>query len=173
MGLSVAHGIARAHGGAVTAYSELGKGSVFHVYLPIIPEDSEFEQKEQDTAPIGSEVILFVDDEEALTGMGKEMLEGLGYQVVSRTCSLEALEAFRANPDKFDLVITDLTMPKMTGMEMAREMKLIRSDVRVILCSGFSQTMASDQAKAIGVKEVVMKPLVRSQLAKTIRNILD
>ena len=172
MGLSVAHGIARAHGGAITAYSELGKGSVFHVYLPVIPEDLEFEQDESDSAPLGSETILFVDDEEALTEMGRDMLEGLGYQVVTRSCSLEALEAFRANPDKFDLVITDFTMPKMTGMEMAREMKRIRKDVRVILCSGFSQTMALDQAKAIGVSEVVMKPLVRSQLAKTVRKIL-
>ena len=172
LGLSVVHGIVRVHGGAITAYSELGKGSQFHVYLPMISDESEYELTERE-APTGSEVILFVDDEEALVEMGKDLLEGLGYQVVARACGLEALEAFKAQPHKFDLVITDLNMPHITGLELARNLKQINKEVRVILCSGFSQTLTADQAEAAGIKEVIMKPLVRSQLATAIRRSLQ
>ena len=100
-------------------------------------------------------------------------LEGLGYKVTARTSGIEALEAFRTWPDKFDLVITDLTMPKMTGIDFARELLSIRPDIPVILCTGFSHTVTLENARAVGVRELVMKPLFAHDLAGAIRRVLD
>ena len=137
---------------------------------------SSFEQQEtQIREPIlhGTERILLVDDEEAIVFMEKQMLERLGYSVVSRTSSVEALEAFRAAPGKFDLVITDMAMPNISGDQLASELIKIRSDIPVVLCTGFSERMPEERAKALGIKGFLMKPIVMKDLSKTIREVLD
>ena len=174
MGLSVVHGIVMSCHGAITVQSEVGKGTEFHVYLPLLI-GTERENKETVAVPTdrGNERILFVDDEEELVNLGKEMLTGLGYQVIGRTSSREALELFRALPSQFDLVITDMTMPNLTGVELAQELMRIRPDLPVILCTGFSETITPQRAKSLGMREFVMKPIVTRQIAAAIRRALD
>lgn len=173
MGLSVVHGIVQSHGGGVKVFSEPGKGTTFDVLFPRIEKEIEYKTEALEPLPLGNERILFVDDEEVLVDLGKQMLERLGYKVVSRTSSVEALEAFRADPHKFDLVITDMTMPNMTGDEFAEEIMAIRPDTPIILCTGFSDRITKEKAEKMGIREFAMKPLVMSDLAKTIRKILD
>jgi PAS domain S-box-containing protein len=174
MGLSTIHGIVKSHGGDIKVYSEPGKGTEFYVYFPLI-ETKPVEPKTVSTGPVqkGSERILLVDDEEPIVRMVKQMLERLGYQVATRTSSVEALEAFRANSDKFDLVITDMTMPNMTGVELAPRLLEIRPDIPIILYTGFSEITDANKAKALGIREFLMKPIVRDQIARTIRKVLD
>ena len=154
--------------------SKVGKGTEFNVYLPLLTE-VEDKQEAKVKAPIagGKERILFVDDEAALVQLATSTLSGLGYEVVGRTSSLEALELFRARPDSFDLVITDMTMPNMTGSELAQQLIHIRPDVSVILCTGFTEEMTQEKARALGVKEFIMKPIIKSQIAEAIRRALD
>ncbi len=174
MGLSVAQGIIKAHGGTITVYSELGKGTTFQVYLPIIHEAEKEENKESEQPlPTGSERILFIDDEQVLIEIGSQMLEQFGYEVVTKRSSTEALELFRAEPDRFDLVITDMTMPDMTGDKLAHELMKIRPQIPIILCTGHSRLVSEEKAKDIGIKAFVMKPLVMRNLAETVRKVLD
>ena len=121
----------------------------------------------------GKERILFVDDEEVLVELGMNMLNGLGYDVVGRTSSVEALEVFRVRPRYFDLVITDMTMPNMTGVDLAKEMLMIRPDIPVILCTGFSEMISEEKARNIGIREFIMKPFLKNSLAMKIREVLD
>ena len=174
MGLSVVHGIVMDHGGDIRVYSEPGKGTAFHIYLPLI-ETGSVEQEIISAGPVptGTERILFVDDEEQIVQMVQQILESLGYHVTPRTSSVEAFEAFRAKPDEFDLVITDMTMPNMTGAELAPKLLKIRSDIPIILCTGFSELMDENKANAIGIREYVMKPVIRDKMARTIRKVLD
>jgi PAS domain S-box-containing protein len=173
LGLSVVHGIVKNHEGEITVESELGKGTVFHVFLPVAEIEGEAEIKEVVEIPGGNERVLFVDDEHATTDVMKKMLERLGYTVKTRTNSLEALEAFQADPDGFDLVITDMTMPYMTGAELARKIMHIRQDIPIILCSGFSEQMNEAKAQKIGIRAFIMKPVIRSELAQIIRDVLN
>ena len=123
--------------------------------------------------PLGKERILYIDDEPDIVAIGKQLLESLGYQVLGSTNSIEAFELFRSQPDQFDLVITDLTMPNMTGDYLARELKTIRKDIAVILCSGLSFKMSEKEAGEMGVDAVLMKPIDRADLATSVRSVLD
>ncbi len=172
MGLSVVHGIVKNCGGTITIYSELGEGTTFNVFLPIIETETEPQIAAEKPPPTGTERVLFVDDEETLVEMGRQMLEHLGYKVVTRTSSIEALELFKTKPDNFDLVITDMTMPNMTGDKLAREVMKIRPDIPIILCTGFSARITEERAKDMGIKAFVMKPIPMQNLADTVRRVL-
>ena len=175
MGLSVVHGIVKGHGGDISVHSEPGKGTRVDVFLPMIENNTEvpLETVSLESIPGGNEHILLVDDEENIVHMIHHMLERLGYHVTGRTSSVEALEAFRSQPKKFDIIITDQTMPNMTGEELAKELLQIRPDIPIILCTGFSEIIPEEKAKAIGIKDYIMKPVLKSQLAKAVRYALD
>jgi CheY-like chemotaxis protein len=174
MGLSVVHGIVTNMGGAVQVHSEQGKGTEFHVYFPIEKKSLKKQATHSKTQiQGGTEQILIVDDEEVILTIEKQILERLGYQVTSRVSSLEALEAFRANPDRFDIVITDMAMPNMSGDKLSAELIKIRSDIPVLLCTGFSETMSEEKATSLGIKGFLLKPVVIKDLALKIREVLD
>jgi CheY-like chemotaxis protein len=173
LGLAVVHGIVKNHDGAVRVQSQQDQGTKFHVLLPKVEVADQYHPEFASPIPYGKERILFVDDEELLVDLGKQMLEVLGYHVLAETNPLTALETFRKAPEAFDLVITDMTMPKMTGYALAREIMGIRSDIPVILCTGYSESISEEEAKAGGIKEFIMKPLAIIDLAKMIRRVLD
>jgi PAS domain S-box-containing protein len=174
LGLSVVLGIVKDHGGDIRVYSEIGKGTAVSVYLPLIenaidgPTDAATR-----VYPTGNESILLVDDEAAILNMEKMVLEKLGYRVTTCSGSLEALEIFKADPGRFDLVISDRGMPKMTGEVLAREMMAIRPKIPIILCTGFSDEGDDERARAVGIRGYLMKPVAKAVLAETIRNVLD
>jgi PAS domain S-box-containing protein len=172
MGLAIVHGIITGSGGFITLVSTPDKGSVFYIHLPVVAETSAIVNETAETVPAGSEHILFIDDEDLLVEMTSEILERLGYRVTVRTSSLEALTTFQNQPDRFDLVITDQTMPGMTGTDLARRMLQIRPDLPIILCTGYSTLIFEEQAKAIGIRAFLLKPLARKDLAHLIRKVL-
>lgn len=172
LGLAVVYGIVKNYGGAITVYSEQGKGTAFHILLPRIEGEVIPEAEISEPLPTGNERILFVDDEKSLLQMGQKMLERLGYQVFPCSDSVRALDLFREKPDEFDLVITDQTMPGMTGTELASELLRIRPDIPIILCTGFSQLVNQEKAELMGIREFVMKPIVKHEIAKAIRKAL-
>jgi CheY-like chemotaxis protein len=173
MGLAVVHGIVTGHGGDILVRSEQGKGASFFVFLPAVEKRMQPETRIAIRPPTGTESILFVDDEAALVNAGKRMLESLGYEVVTRTSSLEALELFAHQPGRFDLVITDMTMPGLTGDLLAQKLIEIKSDLPVILCTGFSARINEKKALALGIRAFVTKPVLKRQIAETIRMVLD
>jgi PAS domain S-box-containing protein len=173
LGLAVVHGIVKKCGGAIRVESELGKGTTFHIYLPKVDMTASIKAEQPKTIVGGSERILFVDDEKMLVDIGQQALQRLGYDVVSRTSPIEALELFKAKPDFFDLVITDKTMPGMTGDALVKELLSIRPNLPVIICTGYSQTIDHERAKQKGIKAFVMKPLLISEIAAAVRKVLD
>ncbi|MGD8658222.1 MAG: PAS domain S-box protein, partial [Desulfobacterales bacterium] len=172
MGLAVVHGILKSYGGAIAVDSKPGKGTVFTVYIPTGPKKVQPETEISQILPTGNERILFVDDEPALVEIGKKSLERLGYRVETRTSSIEALKLFQKTADNFDLIITDMTMPGMTGDKLAIEVKKIRADIPVVICSGYSDEVMVNRAKQIGISAFLMKPLVIRDLANTVRDVL-
>ncbi|MEI7637008.1 MAG: PAS domain S-box protein [Syntrophus sp. (in: bacteria)] len=173
LGLSVVYGIVKDHGGIIFVESELGKGTVFTIHLPLIAADGKLEGQEIISIPNGKGCILYVDDEEPIAAMGQDMLTSLGYDVTVRFSSRDALEAFRAHPERFDLVITDMTMPNMTGSNLAREILKIRPGLPIILTTGFSERINEEEAKKIGIREFLMKPVSFSGLALAVKRIMD
>ena len=174
LGLSTAHGIVRAHDGHITVHSEPGKGSTFNIYLPLAePSQATEAPYKTEFMPTGAETVLLVDDEQPIVKMFQQNLQHLGYQVAPRTSSVEALAAFRAQPDRFAVVITDMTMPNMTGDKLAAEIKKIRPNMPVILCTGFSEYLRDRNMHDLQVEGVLMKPLSRIEIAKKIRQVLD
>lgn len=172
LGLSVVRGIVKGHGGAVTVSSSPGAGTTFKVFLPRIEGGVSSKAPTAEVFPPGSERILFVDDEQTIAQLGAEMLEPFGYKVSVMTGSREALAAFKANPDGFDLLITDMTMPHLTGKELAREIKAIRPDLPVILCTGFSELINESNAREAGVDDFLMKPYAVGDLLGTLHKVL-
>jgi len=174
LGLSVVHGIVKDHGGDIRVYSEVGKGTVFHVYLPLLEgaEDSATSTANRQY-PTGSERILLVDDEAAIARMVQIMLEKQGYHVTTITNSLDALDAFRVDPFRFDLVISDRGMPKMTGEQLAGELISIRPEIPIIICTGFSDENDEKRAREIGVKGLLKKPVTRADLTEMVRKVLN
>ncbi len=176
LGLAVVHGIISSHGGAITVESEVGQGTTFHVLFPKLSQTTATEKAATIKKPLrqeGTERILFIDDEPALIDIGQEILSSLGYQVTSCTSSEEALTLFKSSPDAFDLIITDLTMPKMTGDLLAKEFMQIRPEIPVILFTGYSDLVSRERFNALGIRDCLMKPLTRKDLAQSIRRILD
>ncbi len=173
LGLSVVHGIVKSHGGSVQVSSELGTGTVFSVYLPVVASEEKADAVEDAAVNGGTERILFVDDEPSIVLLGKKLLERMGYRVTAESDSLRALDTFRRGPDQFDLVITDKTMPRMTGLELAAKMIALRPDVPVILCTGFGDEIALEEAQAIGIETTLNKPINRKAMLQTVRKVLD
>jgi signal transduction histidine kinase/CheY-like chemotaxis protein len=173
MGLAVVHGIVRTHDGAIRADSHLGKGTVFDIYFPSSSEEVSQETKRDAKVPTGKEKIIFVDDEISIVKLYSNMLERLGYSVISETDPLRVVEHFQSNPLEYDLVISDMTMPNLTGDRLAEELIEIRPDIPIIVCTGFSEKMSPERAQEIGIKEVLMKPIQMKDLGNLVRKLLD
>lgn len=173
MGLSVIHGIVKSNNGGITVESKLNIGSTFNIYFPAIDSHAAAEPESDEPIPTGNESILFIDDEPPLVEIGHDILKNLGYKIVTMTSSVEALNLFRATPHKFDLVITDMTMPDITGDKLAQKLIAVRNDIPIILCTGYSDLISEQKAKEMGICEFAMKPLASGELAKAIRKALN
>jgi CheY-like chemotaxis protein len=173
MGLAVVHGIAASHGGAVTVESTPGKGAVFTIHLPVVNDEALSESKASEEIPSGTESILFIDDEASIVNMNRSILERLGYQVDTRMNPEDALNLFQSRPQEYDLVITDMTMPQMTGVQLTEHLKALRSDIPVIICTGHSSLIDEIKASELEIDAYLMKPITKKAIATTIRSVLD
>lgn len=173
MGLSVVHGIIKRNNGFINVYSHPGEGSTFQILFPRANQEAEKETDQAASLPTGNEHILLVDDDALLADMTVDMLASLGYRMTCRTSSIEALEAFQANPAVYDLVITDQSMPHLKGTDLAKKIKQVRNQIPIILCTGFSELVTTDEAHEMGIEEFIMKPFVRREMAVTVRRALD
>ncbi len=173
MGLAVVHGIVKGHRGVLSVKSKPGEGSTFDIHFPVVDQEVLKEPEMSGGLPAGHERILFVDDEDAMASLNRERLERLGYRVETRTDPFEALELFRSHPEHFDLVITDTTMPGMTGDGLAQELMKIEPNIPILLCTGYSDRIDRDKADAMGIAGFAMKPLDMVELARTVRELLD
>jgi CheY-like chemotaxis protein len=173
MGLAMTHGIVQDMNGVIDVYSEVGKGSSFNVLFPAIERRSVPEERAAPQLPRGSERVLLVDDERTLTDLGRRLLESLGYSVKSFTDPVAALEFFRREPEGVDLVITDMTMPGLTGDQLAMKMMAVREDIPIVVCTGFSIKIDDVRAQKLGIRALINKPILRGDLAITLRRVLD
>lgn len=173
LGLAVVYGIVQDHGGGIEVESRLGQGSTFHLYLPLVqPVPVAHVAQEAKDIPCGHERILFVDDERDLVEVGVQLLRGLGYDVTGCLGSIQALEVFKENANAFDLVITDMNMPSLSGVEVASAMLKDRPDLPIILCTGYSDYIDREKAVRLGIKEFLMKPVSRRVMALAVRKVL-
>ncbi len=173
LGLAVVHGIMKSHDGGISVDSEPGKGTVFHLYFPVLKTQAVVPEKAVTPIPRGQgEHILLVDDEESLTNLGKRVLEGLGYTMTIKTSAIEALAAFREKPDAFNLVITDLAMPAMDGLNLGVEMLQIRPSLPIILMTGYSSSLNVEKVRALGFRELLEKPSTAPIMAETVHRAL-
>ncbi len=174
MGLAVVHGIIADHHGRITATSTPGAGTTMSIVLPLLAPAAAPDEELPSVAPLkpGQGHVLLVDDEASLVALGKELLEEFGYEVTTRTSSLDALEAFRAAPGRYDVVITDQTMPNLSGEALAREILRIRSDIPILLCTGFSHTMREEKSREMGIRKFLMKPLLRHDLLLALQEVM-
>jgi signal transduction histidine kinase/ActR/RegA family two-component response regulator len=173
MGLAVVHGLVKSHNGVIRVKSKVNQGTTFTIYFPSLEQKPKEKGKARQTLPSGNEHILIVDDEASLVDILKRSVKQLGYSVEATTSSKKALELFKAAPEIYDLVISDQTMPEITGESLCRELLRIRSDLPIIMCSGYSHKIDSAKAHSIGIKNFLMKPVSRRDLAETIRQCLD
>ena len=174
MGLSLVQGIVKSHGGEISVESELGQHTAVTILLPIIDEaEKDVDISVSEEYATGKERILLVDDEAMIVDVMTQFLSQLGYQITSMTDSTAALETFRNQPDQFDLVITDMTMPKLTGIQLTQAMREICTDIAVIICTGFSEQISIERSKELGIEAFIMKPVVMGEMAETIRDVLD
>jgi CheY-like chemotaxis protein len=173
LGLSVVHGIVNNYEGSITVDSTPGKGTTFTIYLPQYGTVPLNQSELNKTITKGNEYILFVDDEQEITYMGKKMLENLGYKVTIKSDSLSALTEFKSNPSKYSLLVTDQTMPQMFGTELSARMKEIRPELKVIIITGYIDKISEEMFAGSGVSEIIMKPLILSDFSKVIRKVLD
>ena len=172
LGLSVVYGIVKQYGGAILVRSKPGLGSVFRIYLPALEIETAAPERKEMEMPHGSGRILFVDDEEALVEIARQMMEYLGYEVVTASNGTQALEIFRREPGRYNLVITDMTMPGMTGLNLAREILRLRPDLPVLICTGYSETLTEEIAQQSGIREILTKPLSMDKLARVLKKML-
>jgi PAS domain S-box-containing protein len=174
LGLATVYGIVKNHGGDIRVYSEKGQGACFHVYLPVMEKTADVDSlRLRQPLPTGTEHILLVDDEAPIVHLEKQALERLGYRITSFTGSVDALAAFKDDPSQFDLVMTDMHMPNLTGMQLARELTAVSPGIPIIICTGFSERIDKQSAQALGIKGLLMKPVTQGQMARTIRKVLD
>jgi len=174
LGLSVVYGIVERHGGAITVYSEPGKGTVFHLYFPAVDRPvAKGEAKAEPTVSGNGEKILYVDDDEAIVFMMTRMLRRLNYDVVAYQHPGEALEAFRANPNEFDVVVTDMSMPQMAGPDLVREMLAIRPDIPIVMATGYIRPKDLEQARDLGIRELVLKPNTVAEMGEVLHRIVS
>lgn len=173
MGLAVVQGIVQGCNGAVSVGTSEGQGATFRIYLPIIHTDEPAQTKSEVAILGGNERILFVDDEPTLVELSKQLMERLGYQVTIRTSSIEALELFKRQPDEFDLIITDMTMPNMTGDVLATQLMSIRPNIPVIICTGYSEKITQNLLDRLNIRALILKPIIRDELLIAVRQVLD
>ncbi len=173
MGLAVVHGIVESYGGRISVASKLGQGTLFTTYLPIIKKRKPLVKRKSEEFPLGTERVLFVDDEAPIAKLGGKILEQLGYKVSVCTSSIDAMELFRLKPNEFDLVITDMTMANMTGDILTAELLRIRPDIPVILCTGYSSKIFENSVLENAISALIYKPITKMEMAKTVRKVLD
>jgi CheY-like chemotaxis protein/anti-sigma regulatory factor (Ser/Thr protein kinase) len=173
MGLAMVHGIVESYDGKIVVSSELGKGTVFTIFLPVTARKETYESGVSENLPKGMERILLIDDELPIVKLIQRLLESLGYKVTTQTSSIEALELFKSKPKDFDLVITDMTMPGLTGDKLAQTMLEIRPKLPIILCTGYNKKLSVHPALVSPIKAVLNKPIVKIHLAQTVRKVLD
>ena len=174
LGLAMVHSIVQSYGGVMHVDSVLGEGATFELLLPEIKDVEHHGQTfENSELPAGTEHILLVDDEKHLVGIGQRILGRLGYQVVGKTGSIGAMETFKADPVAFDLVITDMTMPRMTGIELAQNIRAIKPDFPILLCTGFNNNMKPEFLASSGIQGIIKKPFSPADLAVAVRKLLD
>jgi CheY-like chemotaxis protein len=173
LGLAVVHGIVKSHRGAIQVSSRLGEGATFDAFFPMVQDSAAAETDPEAAVVGGRERILFVDDEPSIEILGKKVIGSLGYEVVTRGTAGAALELFRSDPSAFDLVISDMTMPLMTGDRMALEMMALRPDLPVIICTGFNELLTPERVQELGIRALLMKPFLKSEAATLIRQVLD
>jgi CheY-like chemotaxis protein len=173
MGLAIVYGIVKSFKGSITVESKAGEGTTFRVLFPKVVKDQASDALHSTENPRGKEHVLLVDDEEILVELGESMLERLGYTVTAVTKSTEALKLFSEDPGRFDLVITDQTMSGLTGLRLAKELLKVRPDIPIILSTGHSENVDQETVKAAGIREFLMKPLNKQELAKAVRKVLD